>query len=530
MLKNRKLKFMCLILIILIGFTIGLYYNKNTKEELVVPKCVDCNVILIDLSNVRSDHLSCYGYFRNTSQNIDDLARDGVVFKNAFSQSCYPLPSVMSMFTSLYPSSYKVDQEHKLNPSIATLPQILKFYNYTTVWIGPIDDPNFPLENGVGRGFEKYYYACVSVFSPQVIYWTDALNWLENNANKTKFFMYLHSYRSQPPYVPSDEVIKKFTNKINPRIISSYEKLMEVAWKKIDNDPSLIFKKEAIEKNSEIFNMNYSYEKKLKMFELNKNSANIKYPIWNFLVHDVLFNSINVSSPEDVEYLRVLYDATIFESDLDVKHIVEKIDETGVRNKTIIIITSDHGEELVEHGHICVLHKNSLQEEAIAPRGGSLYEEAIHTPLIFALPNFKLDKPVEGLVQGIDIMPTVLDLLNITIPAQAQGISLLPMIENREDAPRNEYVYGVTKTDKVSIRSKEWKYIVDLRKNQTELYDLINDPGETNNLVTIRKDVAKMFEQELEKFLERTSYPKTAEFPIWVGNETKDRIEKEGYW
>jgi len=516
LIKKYSLIFLIFVAILIIGFY---YYNKNVREEITIPACTDCNVIIIDLGTVRSDHLGSYGYFRNTSPNIDDLARDGVVFKNTFSQSSYTLPSVMSMFTSLYPISHQMNipLRDNLNPNVLTLAQILKVYNYTTVWVGPFNDENLPLGYGIDRGFKNYYNARVSLFNPKIIYWTEASNWLENNANKTKFFMYLHTYRSHTPYVSVDEVIKRFTNTTNPKIPSSYEEIMEMAWKRINDNPSVIFKEETIEKNSEIFNMNYSYEKKLKMFELTKNFNNIHATLSNVL-NSVYFANVNLTDAEDIQYLKTLYDATIFESDLDVKHIVEKIDETGVRNKTIIIITSAHGEELMDHGEF--------------KHARTLYEEVINIPLMFLIPNFKLDKPVEGLVQSIDIMPTVLDLLNITIPAQAQGISLVSMIENKEDAPHNEYVYGELHLSSglVSVRSKEWKYIVDLKENKTELYDLINDPGETNNLATIRKDVVQIFEREFEKYMSAEKFTQIIEFPQWISNETKTKIEKEGYW
>jgi arylsulfatase A-like enzyme len=525
--KRIKLikKYLLIFLVVFsIIFIIGFYYyNKNIAENSIIPECTDCNVILIDLDTVRADSLGCYGYSRDTSPNIDELAKDGVIFKNVFSQSSYSLTSIMSIFTSLYPTSHQMNkpQIDKLNPDILTLAQILKFYNYTTVWIGPFEDQNLPIDYGAGKGFENFYYERTSSFDPKVIYWTDALNWLESNGNKTKFFMFMHTYRSHAPYVPTDDIIKKFINKTNPRIVSSYEEIIENTMKNINDNPSLIFTNETIKKNSEIFNMNYSYEKELKMFELTKDNKNLHKTLWDYMTNDIFFGNVNFSNPEDMAYIKILYDSTIFESDLDVKNVVEKINEIGVLNKTIIIITSSHGEEFLDHGKI--------------GHAKTLYDETIKVPLIFSIPKIKLNKPVENLVQDVDIMPTILDLLNITTPAQTQGISLLPIIENTKDALHNEYVYcelnqSYSSSDIVSIRSKEWKFIIDLTKNKSELYDLINDPNETTNLIAIRKDVAQTFEKELQRYLNMEKFTHVTEIPQWMSNETRAKIEKEGYW
>ena len=108
--------------------------NKDTNRSAPL-ECVDCNVIMISLSNVSAEHMSLYGYERVTTPNLDAWAKDAIVFENAFTQSSWTLPVGVSLFTSLYPYAHGVTDRYEnnvLREDIATLPEILRDNGYTT--------------------------------------------------------------------------------------------------------------------------------------------------------------------------------------------------------------------------------------------------------------------------------------------------------------------------------------------------------------------------------------------------------------
>lgn len=132
-------------------------------------------------------------------------------------------------------------------------------------------------------------------------------------------------------------------------------------------------------------------------------------------IKELFWGKINLSDPRDVELLIALYDGGIKHADYYIGKLFVKLEESGLLNKTIIIITSDHGMQLMEHnmsGHFDV------------------YDEIIHVPIIMWIPSFEGGKRVSSQVSSIDIMPTILELLGMSVDEGIQGNSLIPMIVN----------------------------------------------------------------------------------------------------
>lgn len=117
------------------------------------------NVILIILDALRPDHLSAFGYYKRTSPNIDRLTQNGVVFVNTFSQASITLPSVASIFTSVYPYSHRLVYilKDKMPDKISTIAQVLNIYRYDTVWFGKLDDLHSGSAQGLLKGFNEKY-------------------------------------------------------------------------------------------------------------------------------------------------------------------------------------------------------------------------------------------------------------------------------------------------------------------------------------------------------------------------------------
>jgi arylsulfatase A-like enzyme len=159
--------------------------------------------------------------------------------------------------------------------------------------------------------------------------------------------------------------------------------------------------------------------------------------------------------------------------------------ELNVFNKTTIIITSDHGEEFLEHG--------------MFRHGYQLYEETIRVPLIIVSPRLGKDNQrVAFPVNLIDIMPTILDIFGIECSNGTDGKSLVPLLtQNKkgESFSISETAWKGTRAQ--SVRVGDWKCINNIRKTKKELFDLTEDPGERNNLYSQELERAKTFSRLL---------------------------------
>ncbi len=475
------------------------------------------NIVLVFIDTLRADHLNCYGYPRKTSPNIDRLAKESIVFEQNFTPVTYTLPSFMSIITSIYPNSHGVLAilKDKLSPRVTTLAQILKAYGYKTAWFGPQGDPHLNPKVGFGRGFDE------------IAKFRDAFrldehrkklcDWLDANKDQ-RFFLNFHTYKVHAPYLPSPQYKAKFTK------IESMEGVMKDRdeWDYGFVKQIMKNKKSAVEcLGEDFFNqfitaglLNGNRQQVEKFFD----SRNKQDKLFS-LRDSAYFAGINFKDKLVNAYVQTLYDAGILEYDEEViGPVIRKLKALNIYDKTIIIICADHGEEFYEHGGFS--------------HGTTLYDELTHVPLIIRVPWIKQAKRVKELIQTVDILPTILELLEIPIPHQAQGKSLAGLINNKKSSPLHEYVFGQMK-DKSSIRSKEWLLILhDDYPDQQELYDLRSDPSQQNNLYLKNKDVVLKLESRLKEWEVSLPSYKDQEYSFApeIDQATQERIRKTGYW
>jgi arylsulfatase A-like enzyme len=385
------------------------------------------NVVLIAIETLRADHVGCYGYTRDTTPNIDKLARDGTLFTSATSTSSWTMPSHMSMFTSLYPSSHKAtDYEKKLDDRIPTLAGILKQNGYTTA--GFVSNPTLEARYGFGNGFDVYddytitldsqlnlfgnnpdkVGALLAVTSPLLT--NTAIEWLTKNY-KRRFFLFIHYFDPHYDYAPPEP----------------YDRMFDSGYRgTVDG---------RITSNSQ-----------LKPGILRK----------------------------DLEHIIALHDGEIRFTDEHVGKLLRKVDELRLTNNTLIILVSDHGDEFLEHGGSMHAH--------------TLYEELIHIPFIIKYAHVIPEgKKVDTLVSHIDIMPTVFDILKIRSDVKMEGRSLLPAITyaslgGQFNAPAPVYSELDLNRNLRCIRTRKHKLIYDITTKKEEVYDLEVDPKETTDL------------------------------------------------
>jgi arylsulfatase A-like enzyme len=380
-------------------------------------RCIGCNIIFVSIDSLRADHLSSYGYFRNTSPNIDRFAEKAIIFKNAFSQSYWTLPSHASIFISKYPSAHDVkNSSQKLSSAEITLAEILKKNGYKTLAF--TGDGYVSSVFGFSQGFDIFVEDDFTLANNI----QKALEWIKINKD-VKFFIFLHGYELHSLLL------------IPRNFLTIYA------------DPQ--------------------YKGIGKTFNLDE----VGY----------LSKSLNES---DVDYITACYDGGINYIDQLVGILLDELSKLQLEKNTIIVITSDHGQALMEHGYIL--------------KHVDLYDEIIHIPLIIKSPRISFKKIIENQVQSIDIMPTILDLVGISIPATVQGRSLLPLINEPENTSFPVYS---EKEDAVSIRINEFKFIW-RDSGRHELYNLANDPKEKINLIDRYPNLGKILEREINRFLE----------------------------
>ena len=203
-----------------------------------------------------------------------------------------------------------------------------------------------------------------------------------------------------------------------------------------------------------------------------------------------------------------------------VGQVIDKLEELGLSDSTLLVITGDHGEMLGEHGELTHSY--------------FVYQSALNVPLIFRVPGGK-PRRVEHRVSLIDIMPTIASLLGIEAPKQVQGQDLSPWL-NGGSAPAGDrlfYAESFTPTryyganSLLALVSKRWKYIETTRP---ELYDLGKDPQETANLLEQEPREAKALQSQLKRVLEARTQEAASGSQMALDEESRRRIESLGYF
>jgi arylsulfatase A-like enzyme len=177
------------------------------------------NIVLITADALRADHLSCYGYGRKTSPNIDQFARESVLFENAVSPASWTLPALASLFTSLYPSFHGTNVwDARLLSSKSTLPNILNKNGYLTA--ACVDNIFLYPSYGLSEGFDFYKYRNAGV-EEQV---QTVTKWLDSMKDQ-KFFLWVHFLSPHAPYLAPLPFSSAFGKPVHPNLDASISML-----------------------------------------------------------------------------------------------------------------------------------------------------------------------------------------------------------------------------------------------------------------------------------------------------------------
>ena len=452
-------------------------------------------VIIVVVDALRADHLGCYGYPRATSPNIDRLAADGVRFANAVAAAPWTLPSLGTLWTSLYPSVHGAtrrsneveitrDPSHfhpvrKLDQSRTTLAEVLQANGFATAAF--VDGAYTGRTFGMAQGFSLFVEDEVSSVGLNV----DALfNWL-HDVDGHPFFAWVHAIEVHSPYtpkgIPPDIQRRSDAAAVRYRATRPEE---DARFLGVDFDPG------------------YSGEVDGSLPSLGK-----------------LRSAARLPSAADLRHLNALYDRGIAYTDYWIGKLVDGLKQRGLYDQTVLIVTADHGDELFDHGGL--------------EHAQTFYEETMRVPLIMRVPGAPHARVVAQQVGLIDVMPTLLDLLAVPHSLFLQGVSLVPLLTDGTSLPER-FLFGEAAMSlwRKAVRSDSFKYLEEKRKR--ELYDLRSDPGERHNLCSAEPSQCEEFAARVEHWRsdmaatkERLQLPATHDAAI--DEQTAERLRALGY-
>ena len=411
------------------------------------------NVLLVSIDTLRADHVGAYGYERNTTPHLDALAASGILFTDCTAQAPYTLPSHVSMFSGQLASVHGV-QEAGFAISAARTPMLAEMLNrrgYVTQAFtgGGYVSPVF----GFARGFDGYcnidsfrhgsskHLQTMIEAQPDMVsrelfeeYGPARIEeWITDHRNDP-FFLFLHTYAVHD-FDPPPGYIERFPEEIQSELDDFFDYF------------------------------NYAY----------------------ILEHGI--------SDEDLAYIVRHYDAAVLYVDEVIGSVLAHLEKLGLREDTIVVVTSDHGKELTERG--------------IIGHGVTLYEELTRVPLIVSVPG-RAPAVVTTPVMSIDLAPTILAALGLPPDERMQGIDLL----HGPPPPRAIWSeVSDTLAHKFAVRDQaSWKLIHGppdrevLFKNEVpfELFHLDDDPGERTNLYAPDDERSRRLARMVKEL--RTSY------------------------
>lgn len=431
------------------------------------------NVVFIVVDTLRASRLGCYGYIKPTSPTIDRLAAHGVLFERCFAPGIPTTPAHTTMYTGQHPLSHNIVSHGgvaDLDRKVPVLPELMQRAGYTTAAFDNLID----IKPWLARGYE-YYINSSFRHKLRLLISCEEINaravpWIKAHATEP-FFLFLHYWEPHTPYMPPERYRTFYPT---------------------DRDP---------------------YSSKYTSFEPIK-----RQPFWE-MFHDLWFDRLGPIT--DAEFVASLYDAEIRHVDDGIEAILECLHASGLEDNTLVLFTGDHGESMYQHDIFFDHH--------------GLYDDIIHVPLIMRHPRLiPAGNRVSRMVQHLDLAPTILDAVGAKSPTTMEGISAWPMAtaDQSECGAAGGWDRVIccenTWQSKWALRTSTTKLIVSRRPDQhhmpmRELYDLIDDPLETDNLAEAQNCKADAMEEELESWISeglartgRTEDPIIAQ-PITLG-------------
>jgi arylsulfatase A-like enzyme len=418
------------------------------------------NVLFFGIDSLRADHMSLYGYPRLTTPHLDKYLQQGAVFTKHFCPSVPTTSGYASMLTGKDCfGTNVVALRHKgdLAPEVKTLAEILGENGYNTTCVGFRGNP-------ASRGFQKYIdYTAWGGWEQRPLRKAENLNVvaipeLERLAKEDQpFFLFLRHMDPHSPYLPPAPFDRMF----------------------------------------------YGGDE----FDPNNHSLD---PVYEFKPFCDYFASWFPPGCTDKDYIIAQYDGEVAYMDACIAQLLVKLESLGLDEDTLVVVTSDHGETLYDHD--CYFDHHGL------------YDCTLYVPLAFKMPGrVPAGVRYDHYSQHKDVVPTVLDILGVEAKdLRFDGRSLAPLFTGQAREQECEfYITEATWMRKHGWRTPQWKLIHALEpdfhfKPEVELYNLINDPEENNNLAESEPDIVKMLEERMQAHIRKREAETGRTNPIYT--------------
>jgi arylsulfatase A-like enzyme len=462
--------------------------------------------VIFTIDTLRADHLSSYGYFQNTTPNIDSLAQEGITFTKAFCQVPHTPPSHWSMFTGLYPYKHGKFGPFDDGSGIITLSDILKESGYVTSGF---------ISHYILRGFNKEfdYFNGYDQDNPEALNKREqslfherkagettasVLSWLENHSSE-RFFLWVHYFDPHFPYGPPEEF--------------------------------------------DVYN--YADEQYYSDKRYDASGGSRRRDVRAAPGHS---RRRSITIRDDI----AKYDGEIRYVDENIGVVLKKLKDLDLESNTLVVILSDHGECFGEHNW----PDFGYQEEGpCLGHGRTLYDVETHIPLIIKNPKFSTTGiRTDQIVETVDLLPTVLDILGIHKNLVMDGESLLPLVEKRtiQKTQAIAQLHRFSKSVKpfgVGIRTNEWKFvnmifpqlnlegvITEGQGNEEQAQERAEEitikkmlfrvgEGETVNYHKTESAIAEELEGKLKGIISTDRLPETTE----LDKKTEELLKSLGY-
>ncbi|HNR32398.1 MAG TPA: sulfatase [Candidatus Hydrogenedentes bacterium] len=403
------------------------------------------NVILMMIDTLRADHLSCYGYHRPTSPNIDAFAARSVFFERHFATSIPTHPAFTTLLSGQHAITHGVVAHGAPQPlprTIPWLPAVFQKGGYTTCAIDNLAQTRM----GFLRGFEFY----IDPSQRQTLSLTcdnreinrRAVQWIEAH-RRDRFFLMMHYWDPHTPYMPPPP----------------YRRLFYSGDPSDPENPTL----EGME----------------------------RHPLGR-MWRETWFRGLE-GHVTDAEYIVALYDGEIRYCDEGVGAFLDTLDRLGLADDTLVVLLSDHGEMMYRHGIFFDHH--------------GLYDGNLHVPFLVRHPGIAARR-ITSMTTHVDVAATLLACCGLEAPAEMEGEDLTPWMRGAREDVTHEYVVSqeCTWQMKWSLRTDTHKFILSREEDfygtpPRELYDLREDPDELRNIVDHAPELACELEARLEAWI-----------------------------
>lgn len=435
------------------------------------------NVIWITTDHMRYDFIRAHGNPDMHTPNLDNLVKNGISFDHCYANSPLCMPSRCSFMTGLYPQQTQVMANgQELRPDFSpTAAECFNHGGYRSVQIGKLhlqchEDEDLDPKPKDHFGFEVFR------LSEEPGCYEDAYRtWLRGERPDL-----VETFTIPRPMSPARRTeSKKF------KVLDASWEYSHSGW--IAAQASRYLYAWSKRQQPQFMHLGFYAPHP----PLNPTRAMFEpYEKANLSVSRAKHDWADANQMDEealIEYKRHFY-AMITGVDLAIGQLVNALKENGEYDDTLIIFGSDHGDACGDHGRVA--------------KGTSYYDGIMRLPLIFHWPNGleNSGRRVEGLVEMVDVLPTMLDLAGVPVPSVMPGNSYAEGMRTGDDITGRSDVYAVEGKGEIMLRSKDFKYLryTDTEGGREVLYDLRNDPGEFVNVAADEK-----FQEALRKMRDR---------------------------